>query len=287
MGTENFRSKTGLVWIPSGEFLMGSCFSDDGKPADEAPVHRVYVDDYCIGRYPVTNEEYLLFVKDTGHRQPCLDFPDAFPYNWRNGTHPLGCGKHPVVLVSWEDAVAYCQWLSEKLGRRYRLPTEAEWEKAARGTGNEFQGHRFPWGEEWDTELLHSLEKVSECRITNYADWKRWHDAHFKTVRCRVNSMPVGRFPPNSSDIFDMAGNVWEWCGDWYDDGYYQRWADCVAVNPTGPDEGVVKVARGGSWLSFEVKFRCSHRCPRAPGSMSYHVGFRVVREGLGEHQSG
>src|SRR3977135_2214512 len=146
-----------LARIPAGDFLMGAADAEE----DERPVHRVFVSEFFIGRFPVTHDEYGRFVHATGHPAPALRAPPlsapggretlfremAAPYIWQNGQPPPGHGSHPVVLVRYDDAIAYCTWLSDAIGRVARLPTEAEWEKAARGGTD---GQRYPWGDDID-----------------------------------------------------------------------------------------------------------------------------------------
>ena len=134
-----------MVHIPAGYFWMGKDEFDPDARESEKPRHRVYLSEYWIGKYPITHREYQFFVRETGHRAP---------YGWNGGQYPEGKGYHPVVWVYWEDAVAYCQWLARKTGIPYCLPTEAEWEKAARGT----DGRIYPWGNGWDKNKCNSSE---------------------------------------------------------------------------------------------------------------------------------
>ncbi len=162
-----------MVRIPAGEFTMGSEEYDDEKP-----VHQIYLPDFQIGRYPVTNYEYRAFVQDTG---------TSPPPHWEGSDYPETLGDHPVVYVTWYDAMAYCQWLSEKTGTPYHLPTEAEWEKAARSS----DGRKWPWGNEWDASNCNSKESGLG------------------------HTTPPGQYSPRGDspyDVADMAGNVWEWC---------------------------------------------------------------------------
>ena len=168
-----------LVRVPAGEFLMGSdpkVYKD--ASADEKPQHRLYLPEFYIGKYPVTNEQYAAFVKAT--RQTA-------PQYWKNGQIPAGKEGHPVVNVSWRDAIAFCQWLSQASSKAIRLPTEAEWEKAARGDN----GRIYPWGNDPPTEKLCNFSR-------NVGDMT-----------------PVGQYPAGASPCgaLDMAGNVWEWTG--------------------------------------------------------------------------
>lgn len=254
-----------LVLIPGGEYLMGS----DDAEEDERPVHRVHVDDFLLAVQPVTQGDYARFVHATGHRVPAVyevpvvvkaggnDREQAFrqtalPYVWDEGVPPRDRTDHPVTLVRYEDAVTYCAWLSKYTGRPFRLPTEAEWEKAARG-GSESK--RYPWGERLDRGVANFLVDPA---------LKGTHG----TTRCRS-------FPANAFGLFDMAGNVWEWVSDWYDAGYY---GTSPSRNPAGPSGGRLRVVRGGSWLVADVRMlSCSHRHKVPPDTYSYAIGFRVA----------
>ena len=201
-------SAPNLARIPAGEFLMGAQDAEE----DERPVHRVYVSEFFIGRFPVTHDEYARFVRATGHPAPAIHglpliagggrealFKEmAAPYVWENDEPPTGHGSHPVVLVRDDDARAYCRWLSDSLGRAVRLPTEAEWEKAARGG---VEGRRYPWGDDLDPAQCNFLADPSAKR--------------------QRGTRPTGTFPPNAYGLYDMCGNVWEWVSDWYDAEYY------------------------------------------------------------------
>jgi formylglycine-generating enzyme required for sulfatase activity len=213
-----------LVHVPAGEFLMGSDPAKDKNAAkNEQPQHRVYVSEFYIGKYPVTNEQYAAFVKATKHNPPI---------HWNNDQIPGGKENHPVVTVSWDDAVAFCEWLSQESGQAFRLPTEAEWEKAARGT----DGRIYPWGDEWDSTRLNS-----------------WETGPRETT-------PVGKYSSGGDRPYgaaDMAGNVWEWCADWYDEEEYQRRAKVGVQDPRGPSQGQFRVLRGGSWDGNQNFARC------------------------------
>jgi sulfatase modifying factor 1 len=254
-----------MALIPSGEFVMGSEDADD----DERPAHRVHVDDFLMAVHPVTHMEYARFVRETGHRAPAIyelpivvtaggdDRERSFresgePYVWLDSDAPKDRLDHPVTLVRWDDAIAYCAWLSGASGRTVRLPTEAEWEKAARG-GRE--GKRYPWGDRLDRNLANFLIDPSQRLLQG-------------TTQCRT-------YPPNGYGLFDMAGNVWEWVADWYDPRYY---ATSPLRSPAGPREGMLRVLRGGSWLVADVRMlSCSHRHKVPPDTYSYGIGFRIV----------
>ena len=159
---------------------------------------------------------------------------------------------HPVTLVRWDDAFAYCAWLSNETGRLVRLPTEAEWEKAARGG---LEGKRYPWGDRLDRNMANFLTDPSQKNSQG-------------TTQCRT-------YPPNGYGLFDMAGNVWEWISDWYDPHYYDI---SPLTSPAGPREGNLRLLRGGSWLVADVRMlACSHRHKVPPDTYSYGIGFRIV----------
>jgi formylglycine-generating enzyme required for sulfatase activity len=216
-----------MVYIPPGEFEMGSNDYDDEKP-----LHTVYLDGYWIGKYEVTFSQYDRYCDETGKEKPDDE-------GWERG-------KRPVINVSWYDAKAYCQWLSKKTGLSFKLPTEAQWEKAARGTDNRI----YPWGNKEPDETLanfnYNLEKTTP-----------------------VDSYPKGASPYG---LLDMAGNVMEWCRDWYGKRYYQSSPD---KNPTGPKSGIVCVLRGGSLGDEAVGLRCSGRIMDEQSRHDIIFGFR------------
>lgn len=232
------KDGSAMAIIPAGTFLMGS----EGGYPNERPVHLVFVEAFALGRSPVTNEQYERFVRETGHRVPYLDDPRAESDNWdqEQRTYSSGRTHHPVVLVSWRDAEAYCEWAGG------RLPTEAEWEKAARGGLTE---KLYPWGDEIDPSLA------------NYDN--------------RDGTTPVGSYPPNGYGLYDMAGNVWEWVADWYDTTYYRR---SPQQNPQGPEKGTVRVLRGGAWLLFPQFCRVAYRFRNSPDFRFNLIGFRLAR---------
>jgi serine/threonine protein kinase/formylglycine-generating enzyme required for sulfatase activity len=244
-----------LVFIPAGEFLMGSSAEDALAEEDEKPQHIVYLDAYWIDQTEVTNAMFQRFVRESGHLTQAEEQGWSYVYNgsWQrvegaNWQHPGGPGSslegfedYPVVHVSWADAQAYCRWA----GRR--LPTEAEWEKAARGT----EGALYPGG-----------NQIS-CNTAQY-------------VVCEGQSLPVGSKPAGISPFgaFDMAGNVWEWVADWYDQAYY---VGVRTLNPQGPDTGEMKVQRGGSWRLNEKYARSANRSPIDPKETWQSDGFRCA----------
>ena len=250
------------IEIPAGEFLMGAQKSDPKEPNydpeahdDESPVHPVFLSGYRIGRYPVTVAEYLRFVKDGGYEEESYWKGGGFgkwkePGSWQE---QVDNPTRPVVEVSWYEATAYGAWMAAR--RRVfgcRLPTEADWERAARGT----TGRKYPWGNEPPNE-----------RRANFApSWKPnvGHPAP-------VGAYPLGDTPEG---ISDMAGNVWEWCSDAYDKEYYGK---SPKKDPKGPALGGACVLRGGSWFSQSGRLRSAFRGVNLPEFRSDDFGFRVV----------
>jgi formylglycine-generating enzyme required for sulfatase activity len=201
-------------------------------------VHTVYLDEYFISRYPVTNAEYKGFVDATKHRAP---------EHWKNGAIPPHKEKHPVVCVNWEDTVVYCEWAG------MRLPTEAEWEKAASWDETKNAKYKYPWSDTFDASKCNS----SESQIGD--------------------TTSVGMYSPQGDSSYgatDMAGDVWEWCADWYAEDYYKN---SPAQNPVGPDSGEYRVLRGGAWYNESNYVRAASRGRYYPRNQNYDVGFRVV----------
>lgn len=218
--------------IPEGWFWMGC---ETGRD-DEKPVHRVWVDGFELCAYQVTNAEFNIFAKG-GH---------AKPPTW--GESHLNEAAQPVVSVSWFDAVDYCVWLSRETGNRYRLPSEAEWERAARGG---VEGDLYPWGND------------GAERIPNYA--RRWKEG----------PEPVGLYEPNAYGLYNLGDNVHEWCSDWYDANYYER---STERNPQGPPNGARRASRGGSWRHHVKITRTAARSSIPPEFKYADYGFRVSR---------
>ncbi|MCB0194959.1 MAG: SUMF1/EgtB/PvdO family nonheme iron enzyme [Anaerolineae bacterium] len=200
--------------------------------------HEIYLDTFSVGKYPVTALEYQTFVDATEHPPP--DY-------WPNGRYHPMFADHPVVNVSWFDALDFCHWLTETTAQRYRLPTEAEWEKAARGP----DGHLYPWGDVFDPEKCNAWESL------------------------RGYTTPVTTFPHGASHygLMDMTGNVWEWCSSLYHDYPYQP--DDGREDLTDRDEW--RVLRGGSWYDAEWGLRAARRLSSAPHHTSHNTGFRVA----------
>jgi len=261
-----------MVRLPGGRFRMGS---DRSTYASEKPEHDVRVRPFWIDRHEVTRESFARFVEATGHRttaerqgwapvfNPKTDNWDSLPEaNWRRPRGPEGRPSEaldPVTQVSWEDAQAFARWAGK------RLPTEAEWEYAARGG---LARASFPWG----NELMPDGKYVS-----NY--WQ----GPFPTKNSGADGFRgpayVGSYPPNAFGLYDMSGNVWEWCSDWFSQSYYRK---SPSENPPGPDQGNERVQRGGSWFCSPDSmpgYMVYSRMSAPPAAMYPHVGFRCARD--------
>ncbi|MFB6174286.1 MAG: formylglycine-generating enzyme family protein [Halobacteriales archaeon] len=276
-----------MVRLPGGEFTMGTDddigFEDDG----EGPARRVTVDPFHVDQHAVTNAEFARFVEATGYTTeaeeygwsfvfqdfvpedvPVMDSVPSAPW-WKavQGAcwyRPEGPGSsiedrldHPVVHVSWGDAVAYAEWADK------RLPTEAEWEYAARGR---LEGRTYPWGDELTPDGEH------RCNIWQgtFPEENTGEDGH-------VGTAPVDAFEPNGFGLYNVSGNVWEWCADWWSPDYH---VDGPRENPTGPPDGEEKVIRGGSYMchdSYCNRYRLAARTQNTPDSSTGHMGFRCV----------
>ena len=230
-----------MVRIPEGWFVMG----DDSGRDDERPAHRVWVDAFELAVTQVTNAEYARFLESGreakgphGGINPPLQWDD------HNFNHP----EQPVVAVSWFDATAFCAWLSRATGRNYRLPTEAEWERAARGG---VEGAAYPWG------------KAPPESLPDYAS--RW----------KTGPERVGLYAPNSYGLYNLCDNVHEWCADSYDPQFY---AQSPERNPHGPPDGKRRASRGGSWRHHIKVSRCAARSSIPPEFKYADYGFRVAR---------
>jgi sulfatase modifying factor 1 len=246
----NPKDGTEMVYVAPGEFILGTSNAQidawvkehpDQKAelfSDEQPQCRVNLPGYWIGRTEVTNAEYQRFVRATRHRAP---------QNWKGGRMPVGLKNLPAAFVAWQDARAYCEWAGG------HLPTELQWEKAARGT----DGRVFPWGNQWDSS-----------RCCNGYSTKASAPAPAGSYR--------GDISPDG--CIDTAGNVSEWCADWYDAHAYQQYAK-RHLSP--PKSGQLRVLRGGSWSDrYPRHFRCAYRDSLEPGARYDSIGFRCVRAG-------
>lgn len=219
-----------MVYIPPGEYQMGS--GNNGNP-----LRSVHLDGYWIGKHEVTFDQYDQFCEEQGVVKPDDE-------GW-------GRARRPVINVSWLDAIAYCRWLSKKIGLNFKLPTESQWEKAARGT----DGRMYPWG-----NSLPSGDK-----------------ANFRDSNTKLTT-PVGSYPEGSSPygVLDMAGNVSEWCLDWHSSSYSSSSSN---NNSGGPKRGTYRVLRGGSWYGVSRCLRTTFRTAAKPTSRYFHIGFRLSME--------
>jgi formylglycine-generating enzyme required for sulfatase activity len=235
---EDPQSGAMMVKVPAGAFTMGG---PDGGP-DSMPAHTVILSDYYIDRYEVTNAQYRACVEADVCRPPA----NSASYTRQNYFTNNQFDDYPVLQVNWEQAFTYCGW------REARLPTEAEWEKAARGTDE----RTYPWGEGID------------CSMANWAT---------SSGTCVGDTTAVGSYPDGAGafGVHDMAGNVWEWVADWYAEDYY---AKSPTENPRGPEDGELRVLRGGSWVSNDFNVRVVFRNNLEPGSTSSNIGFRCAR---------
>lgn len=251
-----------LIFVKGGTFKMGAT-PEQGDEAytDEKPVQTVTLSDFYIGKYEVTIGQFTLFVEATGYKTDAetqggsniwdgkhwIRTPNV---NWRcdEKGKPADRSKynHPVVHVSWNDATAYCAWLSKQTGKKFSLPTEAQWEYAARG-GNKSKGYKYSGSNNAD-EVAHYQENNG------------------------IAIRPVGQKRPNELEIYDMSGNVWEWCQDWHGD-----YRSAPLTNPKGAVTGSTRVRRGGSWFSFKYCCRVSDRYNSTPDSRYNYVGFRLA----------
>jgi formylglycine-generating enzyme required for sulfatase activity len=238
-----------MVLISAGEFLMGSDpKKDKNAQDDEFPQHTLYLPDYYIARTPVTNAQYAAFVQAASHN---------LPKHWGSGKPPEGKEDHPVVYVSWQDAVAYSNWLSQVTGKPYRLPSEAEWEKGARGT----DGRVYPWGDE-------PLDE-GRCNFGGNVG----------------GTTPVGRYSPQGDSPYgctDMAGNVWDWTRslwgkDWHTPDFGYPYSPGDGREDLKASADIRRVVRGGSWDNIQRNARCAYRYRYIPDDFYGSVGLRVV----------
>ena len=278
-----------MVLVPAGEFEMGTdpaeipglvqwlkkLYPDLDVKAkwfeDESPRHKVYLDAFYIDKYEVTNAQYRKFVQATGHREPegfGLEKVSGSAYRIKSGFKPWSDGNYngddqPVVCVSWGDAKAYAEWAGK------RLPTEAEWEKAARGG---LAVKRYPWGDDWPPppEAGNFADETFKKRFPEASFFIAGYDDGY------AYPAPVGKFTPNGYGLYDMAGNVWEWCADWYDKGYY---AISPRRNPSGPGSGQYRALRGESWYNSSIadNLCAAYRYYGVPMSTYNGVGFRCA----------
>lgn len=306
-GPEVIENSLGMkfVRLPAGEFLMGS---DEpagqlakaypqydpkrfGLLGDEAPVHRVRITrPFYLGQFEVTVGQFRRFLAASGYvpesiadgtggygYNPQYDPAstrrgDAFEgrdpkYSWQNPGFPQ-TDQHPVLNVSWNDAVAMAQWLSRTEGKTYRLPTEAEWEYAARA------GSKTRYSSGDDPQSLLRVANVFDVDSTR--NWPQWQAFALKSADGYAFTAPVGSFAPNAWGLHDMHGNAWEWVADWYGEDYY---AHSQLDDPEGPADGNVRVRRGGSWHTWAFYARSSYRNWNNMSTRYTLVGMRLLRE--------
>jgi formylglycine-generating enzyme len=285
-----------LVLIPAGEFMMGGgesaedlvkAFAAYNRKADffkdEYPRHRVRISKaFYLGKYEVTIGQFRRFVAETDYKTEAeTDGTGGWGYNPQTGQcegrkpefNWLKPGfkqtdDHPALNITWNDAAAFSQWLTHKEGKTYRLPTEAQWEYACRGqTSTRYNNGDDPAG------LAAAANTLDDRGRTTFPHVQELTNLAGEKPRFTV---PVGRKEPNKFGLFDMHGNVWEWCADWYGEDYYSK---SPLDDPTGPESGEVRVRRGGGWNSFPLWARASFRNWNTQRSRCVNLGFRVLRE--------
>ncbi len=266
-----------LVLIPPGEFQMGSPDTEENRESDEGQ-HRVRITKpFYLGLHEVTVGQFGRFVSARSYQTEAeRDGKGGYgvtsdgswerkpEYTWRNPGFPQ-TDDHPVVNVSWNDAVAFCEWLSGQEKREYRLPTESEWEYACRAGTTA----RYHHGD--DAEGLAAVGNVADAAAKKkFSNW----DLAISTNDGYVYTAPVGRFKANGFGLYDMRGNVFEWCADWYDEKYY---ANSPVDDPHGPASGSNRMFRGGGWSSIAGDCRSANRFRYWPDSRSSNLGFRLA----------
>ncbi|MEX0642900.1 MAG: formylglycine-generating enzyme family protein [Pirellulales bacterium] len=277
--------------LPAGTFMMGSPADELERQRDEGPAHRVRITKpFFLGLYEVTLGQFRQFVDATNYQTDAekdrkggwgYTGDDSRPfkrdpqYTWRHTGFPQDA-DHPVVNVSWNDAVAFCRWLSRKEAATYRLPTEAEWEYACRaGTAT-----RFYNGD--DAAGVARMGNVADATMNQkFAAWMKVSKVDREKIGTSehtdgyVFTAPVGCFQANAFGLYDMHGNVWEWCADWDKADYYR---DSPTDDPPGPADGTVRIRRGGSWLHSPTYSRSARRRRYAPDARNSPIGFRIAR---------
>jgi formylglycine-generating enzyme required for sulfatase activity len=234
-------SDDGLVFVKGGTFTMG-CTSEQKDCRSDEHAHQVTLSDFYIGKYEVTQKEWTEIMGDN-------------PSRFKNGDN------YPVEQVSWDDVQLYIQKLNKKTGKTYRLPTEAEWEYAARGGGKEV--------------LFGNGKNVLDPKEANFYAKEDSKKPYSVVGEYRQKTTPVGSFAPNALGLYDMSGNVWEWCSDWYGADYYKNSPE---INPQGPNTGSDRVLRGGSWNDNPRNCRVAGRYNVSPVNRFNDIGFRLAR---------
>ncbi|MCQ2975706.1 MAG: formylglycine-generating enzyme family protein [Bacteroidales bacterium] len=233
-----------MIYVKGGSFKMGS---NNGYP-DERPVHNVNLSDFYISKYEITVAQYRAFCNATGHKMP-IDPNKAWYEEHDNAVKWQWIDTYPIVYVTYYDAIAFCKWLSETTHETYTLPTEAQWEYAARG-GNQSKNYKYSG--------------------SNNIDEVAWYDETTNEKGLRS----VGKLKPNELGIYDMSGNAWEWCLD-----FYGTYPSSSQRNPQGPSKGDFRVIRGGSWYYSEDMTKVTSRDGPKPTFTNYNYGFRVVKK--------
>jgi formylglycine-generating enzyme required for sulfatase activity len=245
-----------MVRVEGGHFKMGTEYNEVDRDRDEI-VHSVTISSFYIGQSEITIQQYLIFANATNSRYPeWLEPGNSYNVNSSSPDKDYYRAKgmspdslnYPVTGISWKDAVAFCDWLSDETGRVYRLPTEAEWEFAACG-GNKSKGYQYAGSD--------SIKAVA------------WYYDNSSNM-----AHPVKLLQPNELGLYDMSGNVWEWCSDWY--GEYSKEPQ---INPKGPLNGKYRVDRGGAWSTFAERCRPTYRLDDGPDLRDFNLGFRIVCE--------
>ena len=266
----NLDIEPSTVLVQGGTFKMGG---EDGD-SDEKPVHSVTLSAFYMGKYEITNAQFVKFLNEKGNQSEGTvewinlsgnyeDEKCRIVQSGSNFSVVSGYDNYPVIYVSWYGAKAYCTWLASKTGKSYRLPTEAEWEYAA---GNGSRHTKYSWGN-GDPSVQKGGNVADETmkKKLNYAIFDGYTDGYVYTA-------PVGTFAANDFGLYDMTGNVWEWCSDWPD-----RYSSSAQTNPTGAVTGFNRVYRGGGWGSRPLNCRVANHDGNPPAYRIYDLGFRVV----------
>ncbi len=263
-----------MLKIAGGSFRMGS-----EENSDEKPVHEVTVSSFWLGKYEVTNAQFCAFLNEKGNQsegdadwlnldgsyddERCRIYAEGTGFKVRSGYE-----NYPVIFVSWYGAKAYCDWLAAKTGKKYRLPTEAEWEYAA---GNGQKHTKYSWGNSLPSGKQggNVADQSAKKKYPSWDAFENYDDGYIYTA-------PAGQFNANDFGLHDMTGNVWEWCSDWYGADYY---ASSPSTNPKGPSSGDYRGCRGGSWSTGPISDRVAYRSRNYPGDRSNYIGFRAARD--------
>lgn len=269
------RDRNEMALIPAGSFIMGTTVADARRMVDEygwslpwalaeTPQREETLPDFYLDVAPVTHDDYARFLAEhPDHPVPVVNELGAEPYNWDEQSRrpPELLSDHPVVLVSWEEAQAYCRWVGKA------LPSEEQWEKGARGE----DGRRYPWGDAWDSERLNCAERLTGSEMQKVSQWQEWWVEN-EDILLQVNTTPVGGFPAGASPygLLDMGGNVWEWCDAWYD-AYPGSQAEHENFGRQ------FKAMRGGSWMGTRRNVRCAFRLRNPSDSRLPNVGLRCA----------